>query len=44
MAAAAADRSRLAELGANARQRARQFSVDIMVERTESLYRRLADG
>ena len=36
------DRRRLAELGSKARERAREFSVDIMVERTESLYRRLA--
>ncbi len=40
IAAAAAD-PRLAELGSNARQRARQFSVDIMLDRTEALYRRL---
>jgi glycosyltransferase involved in cell wall biosynthesis len=41
MAAAYSHRARLAEFGVNARERARQFSVDIMVERTESLYRRL---
>jgi glycosyltransferase involved in cell wall biosynthesis len=40
IAAAAAD-SRLAQLGSNARQRARQFSADIMLDRTEALYRRL---
>ena len=39
---AAGDRRRLAEMGSKARERAREFSVDIMVERTESLYRRLA--
>ena len=38
---AASDRSRLREFGTNARERARQFSSDIMVARTEALYRRL---
>jgi len=39
--AAAGDRARLRQLGLNGRERARQFSVDIMVERTEALYCRL---
>jgi glycosyltransferase involved in cell wall biosynthesis len=39
--AAASDRKRLGELGLRARERARQFSSDIMIERTEALYRRL---
>jgi glycosyltransferase involved in cell wall biosynthesis len=42
--AAASDRARLKEWGLNARQRARQFSVDIMVDRTEALYYRLLLG
>lgn len=39
--AAASDRARLSRFSANARARARQFSSDIMRERTEALYRRL---
>jgi glycosyltransferase involved in cell wall biosynthesis len=42
--AAAGDRGRLQQWGLNGRERARQFSVDIMVERTEALYRRLLLG
>ena len=42
--AAEADRVRLQQRGLNARERARQFSVDIMVERTEALYCRLLLG
>jgi glycosyltransferase involved in cell wall biosynthesis len=42
--AAAGDRARLRQWGLNGRERARQFSVDIMVERTEALYRRLLLG
>jgi glycosyltransferase involved in cell wall biosynthesis len=42
--AAASDRARLAEFGINARARAQQFSNDIMVARTEALYRRLLAG
>jgi len=38
---AAADRARLRQWGLNGRERARQFTVDIMVQRTEALYRRL---
>ena len=41
IAGAASDRQRLREFGANARERARQFSSDIMVARTEALYKRL---
>ncbi len=41
IAAAAANRARLTELGHNARLRSKDFSADIMVERTEALYRRL---
>jgi glycosyltransferase involved in cell wall biosynthesis len=41
IAAAAANRARLTELGDNARLRSKGFSADIMVERTEALYRRL---
>ena len=41
---AAGDRARLEQWGMNGRERARQFSVDIMVERTEALYRRLLGG
>ncbi len=44
IAAAAGDRGRLEQLGSNARKRAHQFSVDIMLERTESLYRRMLAG
>jgi len=39
--AAAADRARLARFGSNAREKARQFSNDIMVAKTEALYQRL---
>jgi len=39
--AAASDRVRLSQFGANAREQARRFSSDIMRERTEALYRRL---
>jgi glycosyltransferase involved in cell wall biosynthesis len=42
--AAASDRTRLKQWGLNGRERARQFSVDIMVERTEALYCRLLFG
>jgi glycosyltransferase involved in cell wall biosynthesis len=42
--AAADDRARLKQWGLNGRERARQFSVDIMVERTEALYWRLLFG
>jgi glycosyltransferase involved in cell wall biosynthesis len=42
--AAAADPVRLQQWGLNGRERARQFSVDIMVRRTEALYRRLLSG
>jgi glycosyltransferase involved in cell wall biosynthesis len=44
IAAAAANRVRLTELGNNARLRSKEFSADIMVERTEALYRRLMDS
>ena len=39
--ASAASDQRRREFGANARERARQFSSDIMVARTEALYKRL---
>jgi glycosyltransferase involved in cell wall biosynthesis len=39
--AAAGDRARLKQRGLNGRERARQFSADIMFERTEALYCRL---
>ena len=42
--AAASDRVRLARFGANARERARQFSTDLMLDRTEALYQRLLDS
>jgi glycosyltransferase involved in cell wall biosynthesis len=42
--AAAGDRARLKQWGLNGRERARQFSVDRMVERTEALYCRLLHG
>ena len=42
--AAASDRARLEQWGLNGRERARQFSVDIMMERTEALYCRLVFG
>jgi glycosyltransferase involved in cell wall biosynthesis len=38
------DRARLRQWGLNGRERARQFSVDIMVGRTEALYYRLVFG
>ena len=41
LVAAAGDRARLRQMGLNGRERARLFSVDIMVQRTEALYRRL---
>jgi len=41
---AASDRARRSQLGQNARARARQFSADIMWERTEALYYRLLPG
>jgi glycosyltransferase involved in cell wall biosynthesis len=41
---AAGDRTRLKQWGLNGRERARQFSVDTMVERTEALYCRLLFG
>jgi len=44
IAAAASQRARLQQWGLNARERARQFSVDIMVGRTEALYSRLLSG
>jgi glycosyltransferase involved in cell wall biosynthesis len=44
MLAAAGDRARLQQWGLNGRERARQFTVDIMVERTEALYCRLLFG
>ena len=42
--AAESDRARLRRWRLNGRERARQFSVDIMVERTEALYCRLLFG
>lgn len=42
IAAAAADATRLKEMGNRARLRSKQFSADRMVERTVALYRRLA--
>ena len=42
--AAAGDRERLRQWGLNGRERARLFSVDIMVERTVALYERLLFG
>lgn len=42
--AAASDRVRLARFGANGRERARQFSTDLMLDRTEALYQRLLDS
>jgi len=42
--AAASDRARLKQWGLNGRERARQFSVERMVERTEALYYRLLFG
>ena len=43
MSAAASNPSRLKELGANAREHAKEFSADVMVERTETLDDRLID-
>jgi len=40
---AASDRVRLRTLGLQARERARQYASDIMVERTEALYHRLLE-
>jgi glycosyltransferase involved in cell wall biosynthesis len=42
--AANADLPSLQQSGLNGRERARQFSVDIMVDRTEALYCRLLFG
>jgi len=42
--AAAADRALLQQRGLKGRERARLFTVDIMVQRTEALYRRLLFG
>ncbi len=42
--AAAGDRASLQQRGLDGRERARQFSVDIMVQRTEALYYRLVSG
>ncbi len=39
-----ADRSRLTEFGRRGRRRAEGFSADIMVSRTEALYRRIVGG
>jgi len=39
---AASDRTRLRTLGFQARERAKQYASDVMVERTEALYYRLA--
>ncbi len=39
--AAASDRARLQQWGLSGRERARLFTIDIMVQRTEALYRRL---
>jgi glycosyltransferase involved in cell wall biosynthesis len=41
---AASDRARLKQWGLNGRERARQFSAEIMVDRTEALYCRLLFG
>jgi glycosyltransferase involved in cell wall biosynthesis len=41
IAAAASSPARLKELGKGARARSKEFSADLMVERTEALYRRL---
>ena len=41
---AAGDPVRLKQWGLNGRERARQFSVDLMVEGTEALYCRLLFG
>jgi glycosyltransferase involved in cell wall biosynthesis len=38
---AASDRARLREMGLKARERARQFSSELMVERTEAVYEKL---
>jgi glycosyltransferase involved in cell wall biosynthesis len=42
--AAASDRARLRAFGLQARERARQFASDIMIERTETLYYRLLES
>jgi glycosyltransferase involved in cell wall biosynthesis len=42
--AAASDQPRLRQWGLNGRERARQFSVEMMVDRTEALYCRLLCG
>jgi len=42
IARAASDRARLREMGLKARERARQFSSKLMVERTEELYKKLS--
>jgi len=43
MVTAASNPSRLRELGHNARERSKEFSAGVMVERTEALYNRLID-
>ena len=43
IAAAAADAGRLTKMGCNARERAKDFSAQAMVERTEALYNRLIE-
>ena len=42
--AAASDRARLRAFGLQARERARQYASDIMVERTAALYYRLLEA
>ncbi len=44
IATAASNVSRLREMGDNARERAKEFSAGVMVERTEALYYRLLAG
>ena len=44
IATAALNPARLKELGEGARTRAKEFSADMMVDRTEELYRRLLRG
>ena len=44
LVAAAGDRARLRQMGLDGRERARLFSVNIMVQRTEALYCRLLSG
>ncbi len=41
---ASADHARLVEFGRRGRERAEEFSADIMVSRTEALYRRILGG